>query len=221
MSEEEILKGLADAVVNGDAAACEKFAKEALNAGVDPYKALMEGCAKGMDIMSDKYECREAFVPDILLSAQAIYKAIDILKPHIKMEATETPGKVVLGVVEGDIHDIGKNIVKILLDVAGFEIIDLGRDVRLKQFIEKVREEKPDILGMSALMSTSMIGMPHVLEMLQDAGVREDLMVMVGGGPLSSAYAEEIGAEGYAENAPQAVKLAGELVRMRKRRRTL
>jgi dimethylamine corrinoid protein len=213
MSKEEILKGLTDAVVRGDREASTKLSQDALAAGIDAYEALMKGCAKAMEIMSDRYDKMDAFVPDILVSADAMYGAIEVLKPHIKVGAAEAPGKVVLGTIEGDIHDIGKNIVKILLDIAGFEVIDLGRNVPLKQFVEKVRETKADIIGLSALMSTSMLGMPETIELIKDAGLRDKVKIMVGGAPVSAAYAEQVGADGYAENAPKAIKLAERLVK--------
>lgn len=212
----DILEGLTKAVVDGNVQAAAKFAKDALNTGVDPYEAIMKGCSTGMDIMSDKYDRQEVYVPEILCSAEAMNEAIGILKPHIKVEEAEAPGKVLLGVVEGDIHDIGKNIVKILLDAAGFEVVDLGRNVQLKMIVEKIKEEKPDVLGMSALMSTSMIGMPETIQMIKDAGLRDTVKIMVGGAPISAAYAEEMGADGFGDNGPEAVKLAGALVKAKR-----
>ncbi|KXB07048.1 hypothetical protein AKJ51_02165 [candidate division MSBL1 archaeon SCGC-AAA382A20] len=212
MSEEEIFKELTDSVVEGDKEKCKKYSEKALDEGLNPYKALMEGCAAGMNIMSDKYDEGEAFVPDILLSAEALYEAMDVLKPHIDVEEVGVSGKILLGVVEGDIHDIGKNVLKAIFDAAGFDVIDLGRDVRLEQFQEAVEEENPDILGLSALMTTSMTGMPKVMELLDKAGLREKLKIMVGGGPISEDYAEKIGADGYAENAPKAKKVAEKLL---------
>ncbi len=204
---------MCDAVVEGEVETCAKAAKDALDAGLDAYETLKEGCAKGMAIMSDKYEKREAFVPEILASAEAMYAAIDILKPYIKVPPTVVPGKIILGVCEGDIHDIGKNIIKIFLEIAGNTVIDLGRDVRLKAFIEKVREEKPDILAMSALMTTSMLGMPDTIELLKDAGLRDGVKVIIGGAPISDAFAEKIGADGYGKDAPAALKTVEGLIK--------
>jgi dimethylamine corrinoid protein len=213
MSKEELYKGLTNAVVNGDKETAIRLSKKALETGMDAYETLMKGCVPAMQIMSDRYDKMEAFVPDILVSADAMYGAIGVLKPHIKVESAESPGKVILGVVEGDIHDIGKNIVKIMLDLAGFEVIDMGRNVRLKDFVAKVRETGAEILGLSALMSTSMMGMPECIEMIKDAGVRDKVKIMVGGAPISAAYAEKVGADGYAENAPKAIKEAEKLVK--------
>ncbi len=212
MDEMEILKGLANAVVQGDSDASKKYANEAVSSGVDAYNAINNGCAQGMAIISKKYDDGEVYVPDILVASQAMYDAITILKPHIKTEATSKPGKIVLGVVEGDVHDIGKNIVKIMLDAAGFNVIDLGRDVRLKQFIETVKSENPDMLGLSALMTMSMMAIPETITMLKDAGIREKVKVIIGGAPVSAMFAEKVGADGYGQNAPDAVKLAKKIM---------
>jgi corrinoid protein of di/trimethylamine methyltransferase len=212
MSQREILEKLANAVVAGDADACKRVANEALSAGIDPYVAIMEGCSAGMAILSKMYDKGEAYVPDILTSAEAMNGAIAILKPHMKVAKAETKGKIVLGVTEGDIHDIGKNIVKILLDAAGYEIIDLGASVPTKKFIEAIREQKPDIVGLSALMTFTMFGMPEIIEALKDAQLRDTVKVIVGGGPISAMFAEKIGADGYGANGPEAVKLVGKIL---------
>jgi corrinoid protein of di/trimethylamine methyltransferase len=172
----------------------------------------MEGCSKGMEILSKKYDEGEAYVPDILTSAEAMNDAIAILKPHMKVAKATTKGKIVLGVTEGDIHDIGKNIVKILLDAAGYEIIDLGASVPTKKFVETVREQKPDIVGVSALMTFTMMGMPEIIESLKECQLRDTVKVIVGGGPISSMFAEKIGADGYGANGPEAVKLVARIL---------
>jgi corrinoid protein of di/trimethylamine methyltransferase len=212
MSQQEILEKLTKAVVDGDPDACKRLANEALKAGIDPYVAIMEGCSKGMAILSTMYDKGEAFVPDILVSADAMNDAIAILKPHMKVEKAAVKGKIVLGVCEGDIHDIGKNIVKILLDAAGYEITDLGASVPTKKFIETVREQKPDVVGISALMTFTMFGMPEIIEALKDAQLRDSVKVIVGGGPISAMFAEKIGADGFGANGPEAVKLVGKIL---------
>jgi corrinoid protein of di/trimethylamine methyltransferase len=212
MSQKEILEKLTNAVVAGDRDACAGLANEALKAGVDPYVAIMEGCSKGMEVLSKRYDTGEAFVPDILVAADAMNEAIAILKPHMKVEKATTKGKVALGVCEGDIHDIGKNIVKILLDAAGYEIIDLGPSVPVKTFVDTVREKKPEVLGISALMTFTMFGMPEVIDALKDAQLRDSVKVIVGGGPISAMFAEKIGADGYGNNGPEAVRLVGRLL---------
>jgi len=212
ISHQAILEKLAKAVVDGDREACKNVANEALAAGVDPYVAIMEGCSKGMETLSKKYDEGEAFVPEILVSADAMNDAIAILKPHIKVTKASTKGKVALGVCEGDVHDIGKNIVKIMLDAAGYEIIDLGPSVPVKTFVDTVREKKPDIVGISALMTMTMTGMEEVIAALADCQLRDSVKVIVGGGPISNEYEEKIGADGFGRNGPDAVKLVAKIL---------
>lgn len=212
MAEVDILKGLTDAVVAGDTDGAVRLANNALKAGIDPYKAIMEGCSKGMEVLSALYDKGEAYVPEILVSADAMNAAIAILKPHIKVQGTKATGKIVLGVCEGDVHDIGKNIVKIMLDAAGFQVIDLGYSVSAKQFVEAVRKENPDIVGASALMTMTMMGMQEIVEALKDGGFRDKVKVIVGGGPLSPEFAEKIGADGFGDNGPEAVRLAEKIM---------
>ncbi len=208
MSDTNILKGLTDAVVAGDTESAVRLANDALKAGVDPYRAIMEGCSKGMEALSKMYDEGEAYVPEILVSADAMNAAIAVLKPHIKVQGAKSTGKVVLGVCEGDVHDIGKNIVKIMLDAADFQGVDLGYSVSAKRFVEAVREEKPDIVGVSALMTMTMMGMQEVVEALKESGLRDRVKVIVGGGPVSAEFAEKVGADGFGDNAPEAVRLA-------------
>ena len=212
ISEKEILDSLTNAVVAGDGDACAKFARVVLEMGVNPYKALMEGCARGMEVMSERYDKGEVFVPEILLSADAMNQAIEILKPYVKVDKSKVPGKVVLGVVEGDVHDIGKNIVKILLEVAGYTVIDLGKDVQGIKFVETIIAERPDIVGLSALMTTSMMGMPELMRLFAQSRVREGISVIIGGGPVTKEFAEKIGADGYGTNAPEAVRVCDKIM---------
>ncbi len=211
-SEKEILDSLTKAVVAGDGDACAKFARVVLEMGVNPYKALMEGCARGMEVMSERYDKGEVFVPEILLSADAMNQAIEILKPYVKVDKSKVPGKVVLGVVEGDVHDIGKNIVKILLEVAGYTVIDLGKDVQGIKFVDTIIAERPDIVGLSALMTTSMMGMPELMRLFAQSRVREGISVIIGGGPVTKEFAEKIGADGYGTNAPEAVRVCDKIM---------
>ena len=208
----ELLKGLYDAVVDMDEEAAAKLSHSVLDEGVDAYQAVMEGLAKGMDKVGELYLDQVYFVPEILLCSDALYAALDILKPHIKADETETKGKIVIGVVEGDIHDIGKNLVKIMFDAAGWTIHDLGRDVKLEKFVEEQQRTNSDIVALSALMTTSMLAIPKVIEMLKARDPK--VAVMVGGAPLSEDIAHKYGADGYAKNAGAAVK---EAVRMLER----
>ncbi len=206
------MDSLTNAVVAGDGDACAKFARLVLEAGINPYKALMEGCARGMEVMSERYDKGEVFVPEILLSADAMNQAIEILKPYVKVDKSKVPGKVVLGVVEGDVHDIGKNIVKILLEVAGYTVIDLGKDVQGIKFVETIIAERPDIVGLSALMTTSMMGMPELMRLFAQSRIRDNISVIIGGGPVTREFAEKIGADGYGANAPEAVRVCDKIM---------
>ncbi|MCQ5363347.1 MAG: corrinoid protein [Candidatus Methanomethylicia archaeon] len=208
--KDEILRGLTDSVVSGDVEKCVEYAKKALEAGIDAYEAIMEGCARGMSIVSEKYEKGEMYVPEILCSAEAMYAAMDVLRPHLKAESIGTPRKVVLGVVRGDIHDIGKNLVKLMMEAAGFQVIDLGRDVPNEKFVDAAVREGADIVGLSALMTTSMVVMPEVIKEIKKRSPKT--MTMVGGGPLSPELAKVYGADGYAKDASQAVKVAKSLI---------
>ena len=216
MSKEEILKKLADAVISGDEEGCRKGAKDALEAGIDPYKAIMEGCTAGMMVVSEKYEKKEMFVPEILLSAEAMYGAIEVLKPHLKAEEAAAKGTVVLGVCEGDIHDIGKSLVKIMFDISGFKVIDLGRNVTLHTFVDAAKENNAQVIAMSALMTTSMLGMEVVIKMLQEQGLRDKIKTIIGGAAVGTAYAEDIGADAYEEDAARGAKRVAQLVELTK-----
>lgn len=212
MGKEEILKGLADATAAGDAEKCAAYAREALDNGVDAYDAIMQGCAAGMKIVSDKYECGEMFVPEILLAAEAMYAAIDILKPHIKTGKAAATGTVVLGVVEGDIHDIGKNLVRIMLDASGYQIVDMGRDVPIRDMANKAKEVNADIVAISTLMTTTMSNMKKVVDELVALGVKGHTKVLIGGAPTSMEFAKSIGADSWCKDATASIKEAEKLV---------
>ena len=212
LSREQILAGLADAVVQMDEARAVELAHAAIAAGMDAYEAISQGLSKGMDVVSCKYETEEYFVPEILLCSDAMYAALDVLRPHLKVDPTATPAQVVIGVMEGDIHDIGKNIVKLMLVAAGFEVHDLGRDVAPRAFVDKAKEVGADIIALSTLMSVTMGGMREVVELLVQEGIREDFKVIVGGGPVSASFAAQIGADAYGESAAEGVRIARELV---------
>ena len=208
----EILKGLADAVVEMDETRAVELAHQAIAEGLDAYEAISKGLSRGMEVVSDKYDREEYFVPEILLCSDAMYAAIEVLKPHLKPESAGTPARIVIGVIEGDTHDIGKNIVRIMLDTAGFEVHDLGRDVPVERFVAEARRLEADIIAVSTLMSTTREGMRRLVERLVAEGVREQFKVLIGGPPLSWAYCREIGADAYGVSAPDGVRLARELV---------
>jgi corrinoid protein of di/trimethylamine methyltransferase len=203
-----VFERLAAAVDGMDEAAAVAAAKEALTAGIDPYAAITEGLSKGMAVVSDKYEKGVYFVPEILLCADAMYAAVGVLRPHLKADRAGGRMPVIIGVIEGDIHDIGKNIVKLMFDAAGFEVHDLGNDVPVKAFVDKARELGSGIVAVSTLMSTTMAGMARLVKALDEAGLRGQFKVLIGGGPVSASFADKIGADAYGANAMEGVRIA-------------
>ena len=208
MAEKEaLLAELARCVLEMEDEAVVDVAKSYVEAGFDAYEGITEGLAKGMEKAGQLYEEEEYFVPELLICSDAMYNGLDVLKPHLKA-STDQGSKcpVIIGVVEGDTHDIGKNLVKIMMDTAGFEVYDLGRDVAVETFIEKAKEVGHGILCMSTLMTTTMGNMSRVIEALKEQGLRDRFGVMVGGGPLSKSFADKIGADLYTANAAEAAK---------------
>lgn len=211
-SKEELLEKLSECVVEMEDEEVVDVANEYVESGYPALDGIMDGLVDGMNKASDLYDEEEYFVTDLLLCSDAMYSGIDILKPHLPVEENKGEKlKIVIGVVEGDTHDIGKNLVKIMLDTAGFEMYDLGRDVPLDNFVDKAIEVGASLICMSTLMTTTMDGMRIVIEKLKEKGIRDNVKVMVGGSPISQKYANEIGADGYSANAVGAVKLAKRL----------
>jgi len=208
--KEELLKKLADAVVDMDEDLTVVTAHESLSEGIDAYEAIDGGLSRGMERAGQLFEEEEYFIPELLMCSDAMYAGLDVLKPHLKT-AGEKKGTVVIGVIEGDTHDIGKNMVRIMLETGGFEVHDLGRDVPPQVFVDKAKEVNATIIGLSTLMTTTMDGMGQVVRLLQEENIRDRHKVMVGGGPISPGFAKKIGADGYAINAAEAVKVAREL----------
>jgi dimethylamine corrinoid protein len=208
----EVLQGLADAVILMDEERAVDLAKEALALGIDPYVAITEGLARGMDVVSEKYDQEEYFVPEILLCSDAMYAALDVLQPHLRPESVGTPAKVVIGVIQGDTHDIGKNIVKVMMGAAGFEMHDLGRDVAPADFVNTAADVGADIVAISTLMSTTRHGMGDVVRGLEEAGIRDRVKVLIGGPPTSPAFAQEIGADAFGANPRDGIRIAREWV---------
>jgi corrinoid protein of di/trimethylamine methyltransferase len=212
MRKEEILAGLEKAVVAGKKQEAVQHANEAMAAGVKALDAIDHGLIKGMNIVGDKYGAHEFYLPQVLLAADAMYGALDVLLPHIpKADADKRIG-VILGVVEGDVHDIGKNIVKTMFTAAGYDVHDLGRDVPPETFVAKVKETKSQVLAMSTLMTPTMDGMKAVMDGLVEAGLRMNVKTIIGGAPTSKEFADDIGADFWAGNAQDAVvKVKGAL----------
>jgi corrinoid protein of di/trimethylamine methyltransferase len=210
--KEAVLKSLADAVIQMDEEGAVRFAEEALAAGIDAYEAVAEGLSRGMAVVSDLYDREQYFVPEILLCSDAMYAGISVLKPHIRAESVGERQGIVIGVIEGDIHDIGKNIIRIMLEAAGFILYDLGRSVPVARFVEEAERVGAKVIAMSTLMSTTMVGMQRVIDLLRQRGLRDRYKVMIGGCPCSPAFAEEIGADAFGANATEAVRIARRLV---------
>jgi corrinoid protein of di/trimethylamine methyltransferase len=208
--KKEILKGLRDAVVEFEEDKVVDLSQAALDEGVDAYDAVMDGLAAGMETVGQMYSDQVYFVPEVLMCSDALYAGLDILKPHIKAEKAEAKGQVVIGTVEGDVHDIGKNLVKMMFEVGGFTVHDLGRDVKLEKFVEEQLRTDSEIVALSALMTTSMLAMPKVVEMVKARN--PDALIMVGGAPISQEVADNYGADGYADNAANAVQEAIQMI---------
>ena len=210
-TKETLMKKMSDCVFEMEDEEVVDVVKEYIACGYDPQEGMLGGLVDGMKRASKLYEEGEYFVPELIVCSDAMYAGLDVLRPHLENTDDQTKKKAVIGVVEGDTHDIGKNLVKIMMETAGFEMYDLGRDVPLDQFIEKAKEVNADLICMSTLMTTTMGGMQTVIEKLKDQGIRDQFKVMVGGSPISKKFADDIGAEGYSVNAVEAVKVAKEL----------
>lgn len=209
MNRENLIKEAIQSVVNGDEDAAATVANRVIAEGLSPIEVINEGFALGMIKVGDLFAKEAYALPEVLLSADAMQKAIDLLTPHIPREAVkEKLGIVVIGTVQGDIHDIGKRIVATMLEVYGFEVHDLGRDVPIEKFIEKTKEVNADIVAASALMTTTMVGQKLLQEALQEAGIRDKVKLMVGGAAVTQEWADQIGADGYAEEVTEAVEKA-------------
>ncbi|MDR1829898.1 MAG: corrinoid protein [Candidatus Fibromonas sp.] len=210
-TEKDFHQKLSDAVVNMEDAAAASLSEEVVANGFDAYEAIDKGLADGMERAGTLFEEEEYFIPELLMCSDAMYAGLDILKPHIKTEEQTQKHKIVIGVIQGDTHDIGKNLVKIMLESSGFEVIDLGRDIPPAQFVEKAVETDADIIGLSTLMTTTMDGMRDVIDILKEKNLKNRFKVIIGGGPISLGFANKIGADGYAGNAAGAVRLARSL----------
>jgi len=214
MSREDLIKAAIEAVIKGDEEAAVGVANKVISEGLNPIEIISEGFAKGMITVGDLFAKEEYALPQVLLSAAAMQDAMDVLDPHIPREdVKEKMGVVVIGTVQGDIHEIGKRIVGTMLEVYGFEVHDLGADVPIEKFIEKAKELKADIVATSALMTTTMMSQKKLEEALQEAGIRDSVKTMVGGAAVTKEWADSIGADGYGQDVTEAVDAAKELVK--------
>jgi len=214
MNKERIFALMSQAIIEGHQEEAVRLAREALELKLDPAEVIEKGYVPGIQKVGELWEKGEYFLPELITSSEAMKAAMAVLEPEIRKldQGLRARGKVVIGTVEGDIHDIGKNIVASMLQASGFEVFDLGADVKLEKFIEKAEEIKADIIGLSALLTTTMIGQKRLIELLQQLKLRERYKVIVGGAPVTARWAKDIGADGYAENAVAAVHLVGKLL---------
>ena len=205
---------MAQSIIDGEAEVAEKLATQAVEMGIDPLDAINQGFVLGVNHVGDEFSCGNAFLPELVMAGEAMKSAVAVLEPEMARRGTERQilGKVVLATVEGDIHDIGKTLVGTMLSAAGFEVYDLGVDVPVTTLVEKAREVNADIVGVSALLTTTMVKQRDVVEALDDVGLRPKVKVMVGGAPVTREWVKEIGADGYSEDAIGAVQVAKNLL---------
>jgi 5-methyltetrahydrofolate--homocysteine methyltransferase len=208
----DLLKDMAEALYKGDAAKVTALVKQALDAGMSAGEILNNGLIEGMNVVGKDFRDGILFVPEVLIAARAMQAGMDLLKPLLAESDVQPMGTMVIGTVKGDLHDIGKNLVAMMMEGAGFQVINLGTDVPAEKFVEAAKKHNADLVGMSALLTTTMVHMKDVIEAFQEAGLRDKVKIMVGGAPVTQKFAEEIGADGYAPNASAAVDKAKELL---------
>ena len=203
---------LADAIIRGDNVTSKEIAQKLVDQGVEPVEILNEGLLPGMSVVGKKFKANEMYIPEVLIAARAMNAAMDVLKPLLTETGVPTKGTLILGTVQGDLHDIGKNLVRMMLEGAGFTVIDLGVDIPPEKFVEEIKKNKAQLLGLSALLTTTMPGMKDVIDAVKANEEVKDTRIMVGGAPLTQEYADSIGADGYAPDASGAVDLAKQLL---------
>jgi trimethylamine corrinoid protein len=218
MDQKEILENLSMAIIEGDEDKAKEYAKEVLISKMDPLKAVEQGLSKGMITLGERFEKGEVFLPDLLIAADAFNIAIGVLKPAMEAQKKQVAklGIVLIGTVNGDVHGIGKNIVAIVLEAYGFEVVDIGVDNPSLKFIEAAEKVKADVIGLSSLMTTTMPAQKEVIDILMEMNLRKKYFVIIGGGPVTKEWADKIGADGYAESAFQAVDMIKELLSQRR-----
>jgi len=211
---EELFKAMAQSIIDGDAEVAEKLARQAVEKGIDPLEAINQGFVVGVNQVGSEFSCGNAFLPELVMAGEAMKAAVSTLEPEMSRrgQSRQVLGKVVLATIQGDIHDIGKTLVGTMLSAAGFQVYDLGVDVPVMKLVEKAREVDANIIGVSALLTTTMVRQRDVVEALEDMGLRSKIKVMVGGAPVTSEWVKEIGADGYSEDAIGAVSVAKKLL---------
>ena len=218
MDQKEILENLSMAIIEGDEDKAKEYAKEVLISKMDPLKAVEQGLSKGMITLGERFEKGEVFLPDLLIAADAFNIAIGVLKPAMEAQKKQVAklGIVLIGTVNGDVHGIGKNIVAIVLEAYGFEVVDIGVDNPSLKFIEAAEKVKADVIGLSSLMTTTMSAQKEVIDILKEMNLRKKYLVIIGGGPVTKEWADKIGADGYAESAFQAVEIVKKLMNQKR-----
>ena len=209
---EEKIQAIYQAVINGAMEDTSSFVQDAIDAGLAADAILNTGLIAAMSEIGQKFEAGEVYVPEMLISAKSMKFGLELLRPHLVAADVQPLGRVIIGTVQGDLHDIGKNLVGMMMEGAGFEVIDLGVDVKPEELIEAVKEHKPDIVAMSALLTTTMGNMKTAINMMDEAGIKDTLKVMIGGAPVTQEYADEIGADAFSADASQAASLAKKIM---------
>jgi len=214
---DQLFKTMAQSIIDGEAEEAEKLARQAIESGIDPLESINKGFVVGVDHVGDLFSRGEAFLPELVMAGEAMKTAVNVLEPEMSKQGTEREmlGTVVIGTIEGDIHDIGKTLVATMLSASGFKVFDLGVDVPVMTLVEKARLENADVIGVSALLTTTMVKQQDVIEALDDMGMRPKVKVMVGGAPVTRDWASEIGADGFSEDAVGAVTVAKDLLKTR------
>ncbi|MBU7044536.1 MAG: corrinoid protein [Theionarchaea archaeon] len=207
-----IFEDIAQAVIHGDAPRVKQLTEEGLQKEIAPMKLINEGLIKGMDVVGEQFRKMEISVPEVLISARAMLTSMELLKPLLAKHDVKPRGTLVIGTVKGDIHDIGKNLVAMLMEGAGFEVIDLGVDVSPQQFVEEITQSRPDIVGLSALLTITMQEMPEIIRAIETAGLRSQVKIMIGGAPVTQDFCDSIRADAYGEDARDAVEKAQSLL---------
>jgi 5-methyltetrahydrofolate--homocysteine methyltransferase len=207
----DVLSKIASQLYAGEADQVVELVQQALDKGMTPNEVLQGGLIAGMDQVGKDFKAGDLFVPEVLIAARAMHAGMNVLRPLLSKAEASSAGKMVIGTVKGDLHDIGKNLVKMMVEGAGFEVVDLGTDVSSEKFVAAVKEHQPQLVGLSALLTTTMTNMKTTVEALQEAGLRSSVKVMVGGAPVTEAFAKQIGADAYAPDAASAVDMARSL----------
>jgi 5-methyltetrahydrofolate--homocysteine methyltransferase len=208
----ELFQKIASNLYKGEDQEVARLVQQALDQDIAPSDILQGGLVAGMDEVGKDFKAGDLYVPEVLVAARAMHAGMDVLRPLLAESDASSAGKFLIGTVKGDLHDIGKNLVKMMIEGAGFETVDLGTDVEPKDFVAAVREHQPDLLGMSALLTTTMVSMKSTIEALEEAGLRDSIKIMIGGAPVTKKFAKEISADAYAPDAASAVDVARELM---------